>query len=232
MAEDVVVQSRPPHRVYGVADLLTDRGVLDSLQQHGGPSGMHPIRKQRVENGAGGGIRVLVEGYVNSGVPAFVNQPDHPRAHAVHRAVEVGDVHRHAASLADLDGLPEGVQKLVSLGITRVSHVEPAQVGDGLGDGHQLVSVAVGPRWIGQAGGETEGPVLHALSGQFLHPVQFRRGGRPVLPAHGLDADGGVGHHERHVACGAAVQKVQELRHGAPASIRRRSAVDGGQENK
>ena len=62
-----------------------------------------------MEDGAGGGIGVLVEGYVNPGVTSFVDQANHPLAHAVYRAVKVGDVHRNAATLSDLYRLAERV---------------------------------------------------------------------------------------------------------------------------
>ena len=109
VTEDVVVQSRPPHGVHGVFYLLTDRRVLDPFQQDRRTSSMHPVGEQRMEDGAGGGIGVLVEGYVNSGVTSFVDQANHPLAHAVHRAVKVGDVHRNAATLSDLYRLAERV---------------------------------------------------------------------------------------------------------------------------
>ena len=102
-----------------------------------------------MQDGAGGGVRILVEGYVNSGVPALINQSNHTLAHAVHRAVVVGDMCRNTASLPNLDGLPERVQQLISLGIPGMSHVETAHRGNGLADRRQLVCIAVGARRIG-----------------------------------------------------------------------------------
>ena len=229
VADYVVVQGPAPHGVHRVADPLADGRVLDPLQQHRGPPGVDPIGQQGMQDGAGGGIGILVEGHIDSGVPSLVHQVDHLLSHAVDGAVKVGNVYRHAAPLADLNGLPERIKQLVAFGVAGVGNVEPAQVRYRFTDRHQLAGVAVGAGRVGQTGGKPEGPVLHALTGQFLHPGQLRRCGRPVLPAHGLDSDGGVGHHERHVAGGAAVQKIQEFLNRAPAGVRRWSPVYRGQ---
>ena len=179
-----------------------------------------------MQDGGCGGIGILVEGDVHARISAFVHQRHHPLAHAVHRVVVVGDVHRHAAAPPHGYRLAEGVQQPVSQGIAGVAHIEAAQVGYGLAHRHQFVGVAVGSRRIGQAGGEAECAVLHGLAGQLAHPGQFRPGGQPVVPAHSLHPNGGVRGHEGHVAGHPPVEEVKILPHRTPSDTGRRSAVD------
>ena len=68
-------------------------------------------------------------------------------------------------------------------------------------------------------------PSLHALTGKVAHGGQLRIGGQAGGPAHGGDADGGVGDEMEHVAGGVAVKQGQKVGDAAPADVRR-LAVD------
>ena len=193
---------------------------------------MDPIWKQGVEHGAGRGIGILVEGYVHPRLAALVHQVQHLLPHAVHRTVVMGQMHRHPAAAPDIDGLSEGVQQPVAQGIPGVRNVKAAHVSDGVTDRNQLVGVAVGPRRVGQPGGEAKRAVTHPLLGQLLHASQLGLGGQTVFPAHGLDPDGCVGNEVDHVASHPVVQQVQELFNAAPADAGGRRSVDRGQVGK
>ena len=229
IAEDVVVQGQAPHRLDGITDLVSDCRLLDAVHERTRAAGVHPVGQEGVQDCGGGGVRILIERDVDAGVAALIDQPHHALAHAIDGIVVVRDVDRNTGSPPDINGFAEGVEQAVAQGVSRMGHIHSAQVGDGLANRNQLVGVAVGAGRVGQAGGESEGAVLHGLASQLTHVPKFRFGRQAVLPAHGLDADCSVGSHEGDVAGDAIVEQVEVLSHRAPANASRRHPIDRGQ---
>ena len=221
VGENVVVQSlAAPLGFDGPHHEITHVRVGEAGHQRLGTAGVNPVWQQGVQNGAGGRVRVLIEGDIMTATAGVVHEGCHLRAEAGHRAVIMGDVHGRTGSPTDFQRLPERVEEAVAQGVAGMGAVETAFFrGDG-GDGGQFGGVAVSARGVGQSGGEPERAVAHALTGKFAHCGQFRIGGQAGRPAHGGHPNGGVRDEMEDVAGGVTIEQGEEVGDAAPADIR------------
>ena len=115
-----------------------------------------------------------------------------------------------AGPLADGDDLTDGVSHTLGL-VANMGGIDAVVAADYLAEFDEFFERGIGPRSICQAGGKTDGPILHGLRGQLLHLVHFRGRRRTVVIAHGSDADIAVADQCGYVGADALVFEAPEV---------------------
>jgi len=197
-----------------VADRTLPRlRIGEALEQLRDAAVVHPRREEVVHLGAARRIRIDVAGHVH---PAGAGAVDHAEE-TVHlapvlaaRGLHVGDLHGHAAPLADRDRL---LGRLLEGGrlAPDVGEVEPAPARHAAGEPDQLVGVAVDARRVHEPGGEAEGPRVERLREQALHALLLLRRHRARGGPDRGQPQGPVAHELHDVHGGAERPQVIEV---------------------
>ena len=181
---DLAAELRPLHGVVGQAVEALDPVLL-------GPGG----DDHRGQLGARRNVGILVGGDRLPRLPGLVD----PRAGRgrqaparLARGLQVRDVDRQPRLLADRQDLVDRPEEALPL-VADVAGVEPAVLGDDLGQRDQLGGLGEAAGQVDQAGGHPPGAGLHAPFDQGLHPLELVSRRRAVGVAHHRGADGAVG---------------------------------------
>ena len=168
--------------------------------------------------GRGPLVGVGVEGHIAARRPRIVHEREHRfgTAGVGLSVIEVGEVNRSVAHLANGQRLPERVEEAVAELVADVGVIEPSLACRRVGQVGQLFGARVGTRRVVQAARQPKGPFGHALTEHGPHIGHGHMVGRHVLPAQGADAERRVPDQHRHVHRHPAVEAAQVAGHGVP----------------
>src|SRR5215510_12126877 len=199
--------------------------------EHGvDPALERPVRQERPERRAGGGVRIDVRHDVEPLGSRRVDQLERlgdlaPVGTA--RRLHVADLDRQIALAPDVDRLSHRVEERGSLA-PDVARIEAPMARGGRGEGHHLVGRRIGAGSIDEPGRQPPRPVLDAVGDVALHPAELRGGRGTAREAHRRDAQGAVADQLDHVERGAAgVEGTQVVADGAPAKVHRGGNMKG-----
>ncbi len=187
---------------------------------------MGPRRKQCTQVGAARRIRVDIGGGVEAARACCLDQLEGARKQRpvlATECLEMRDLQRHAALVADTDRLVDGVEQRVGFA-AHVREILPATARHRSAQRDQLIGRRIRARRIHQPGRDAKRAGADCLAEQVHHPREFARVGRAVLCAHGGVADRAVADKMHDVDCELrAVEHVEVVFETAPAHLQRRA---------